>query len=95
MSEKQIVHQPHWRTTDVAKEIERDGYMVRQYYTQEWTPPVEPADPLIEKRAEFYQRFAPEAAERHWQRWLEQRAAIDREFDRTHPYWREQLKRDS
>lgn len=51
----------------------------------------EAQDPLIAKRVEFYQRFSPEAAERHWRRWLDQRADIDHEFARRHPYWQERL----
>lgn len=62
-------------------------------YLQQWPRPEPEPDPLIAKRNHFYQRFEPEKAERHWQRWLEQRSAIDQNFDRAHPYWQEYVRR--
>jgi hypothetical protein len=31
VTDKEIVPQPHWKSTDVAGEVERDGYMVRTW----------------------------------------------------------------
>lgn len=74
----------------LVREMDKREYA--DTYLQQWQEPLEPIDALIAKRVEFHQRFAPEAAERHWNRWLEQRAAIDREFDRQHPYWKEHVR---
>jgi hypothetical protein len=75
-----------------ASPFVEDGW-VRKLLLAEWPRPEPPQDPLIAKRVEFHQRFAPEAAEKHWSRWIEQRQDIDREFDRTHPYWQERKSR--
>jgi hypothetical protein len=37
---KEIVHQPHWRSTDIAAEVERDGYVVRTWTEKRAKPDV-------------------------------------------------------
>jgi hypothetical protein len=61
----------------------------RTAFLAEFPRPEPKPDSLISKRIDLHNRFRPEVAVWHFRRWLEQREAIDREFDRNHPYWQE------